>query len=238
MFCDAAFKTTRKTRILAGSFHSVPQQVVRLDYENLCPLQQQQQEKIFAALKELIPEVDAIIVSDYRLGNVSPPVWQTALTLARQHRKIIVADSLTDLKRFKGATSITPNIPEIEAAGTMKIGTDITVLEKVGTRLREEWDLAALLVTRGKLGMTLFEKNSITHIPTFGSDEVRDVTGAGDTVVATYATALSAGGSFKQAAQLANCSGGIVVMKRGTATISQVELRRAVAESLPENTEP
>ena len=238
VFCDATFQTTRKKRILAGSFHSVPQQVVRLDYENPCLLQEQHEKKLSSALKELVPEVDAIIVSDYHLGNISPAVWQSALILARQHGKIIVADSRKDLKRFKGATSVTPNITEIEADWPMKIETDITALEKVGTRLREEWDLAALLVTRGKLGMTLFEKNRTTHIPTFGNDEVADVTGAGDTVVATYTTALSAGGSFQEAARLANCGGGIVVMKRGTAAIAQMELRQAIAESLRKDSEP
>ena len=232
VFRDAGFLTTRKTRILAGSFHSVPRQVVRLDYENPCLLGEHHEERISAALKELVPEVDAIIISDYSLGNISPQIWQTALGLARQHGKIIVADARRDLKRFRGATSATPNISEVEAALATKIGTDTSVLEKVGRQLREEWDLTALLVTRGKLGMSLFENNRTTHIATFGNDQVSDVTGAGDTVVATYTTVLSAGGNFQQAAQLANYSGGIVVMKRATAAVSAVELRQAIADSM------
>lgn len=228
VYRDREFRTTQKVRILAGSLHSFRQQVVRLDYENPCPLQPHHEQQIVAGLKELVPGVDAIIVSDYSLGNVSPGLRDTALDLARRHQKLIVVDSRENLHRFRGATSMTPNISEIEACLSTRIGSDMALLEKTGSRLREEWDLKALLVTRGKLGMSLFEDSRCTHIPIFGTDEVADVTGAGDTVIATYATALAAGGDFLQAARLANYAAGMVVMKRGTATVSGSELLQAL----------
>lgn len=228
VFRDRAFQTTRKQRILAGSFHSFRQQVVRLDYETPCRLTEEHEGKIKPALQELIPSVDAVILSDYDLGNISPNLRQTMLELARRHQKRIVVDARFDLGRFRGATSMTPNISEIEATLSKKLGADLSLLEEMGRSLRRDWQLEALLVTRGKLGMSLFENDRVTHLPIYGTDEVADVTGAGDTVIATYTTALAAGGSFEQSAQLANYAGGIVVMKRGTATVSQAELRMAV----------
>lgn len=228
VFRDRAFQTTRKQRILAGSFHSFRQQVVRLDYETPCHLTGEHEERIKSALQELIPSVDAVILSDYDLGNISPHLRQTILELARRHEKRIVVDARFDLGRFQGATSMTPNISEIEATLSRKLGADLGLLEEMGRSLRRHWQLEALLVTRGKLGMSLFENDRVTHLPIYGTDEVTDVTGAGDTVIATYSTALAAGGSFEQSARLANYAGGIVVMKRGTATVSSGELRTAV----------
>ena len=185
-----------------------------------------------SALRELVPQVDGIIVSDYSLGNVNPRLRQAILELAHQHGRIIVVDSRVNLPRFKGATSMTPNVSEIEVALATKIGRNRNRLEQVGSQLRQDWNLSALLVTRGNLGMSLFENDRTTHIPIFGNDEVADVTGAGDTVIATYATALAAGGSFRQSAWLANYCGGLVVMKQGTAVVSQLELRQALENSI------
>ncbi len=228
VFRDSAFHTTRKRRILAGSFHSFHQQVVRIDYEIPSVLQKHHQNKIMKSLSELIPQVDGIILSDYSLGNLDPNLWQCARELAHSNNKPIVVDSRDQPSAYPGATSITPNITEIEAFLEKKIGSDLTGLEEVGRQLRRDWQLDALLVTRGKLGMSLFEKGRITHLPVFGSDEVADVTGAGDTVIAAYTMALAAGSSFEQAARLANCAAGTVVMKRGTATLSESELRRVL----------
>ncbi|MCK5353212.1 hypothetical protein KAJ77_11540, partial [bacterium] len=221
-----------KARILAGSFHSSRQQVVRMDYEQPYSLHKSHEQKLFEALEELVPEVDAVILSDYSLGNINERVRETALALAAQHKKIIVADSRDSPDIYKGVTSMTPNITEIEAALSLPIGQDLSLLEEVGTRLVQEWQLQALLVTRGKLGMSLFVEDSFTHIPIYGSDEVVDVTGAGDTVTASYCTALAAGGSFEQAARLANYAAGLVVMKKGTATVSSTELIQATQEEI------
>jgi rfaE bifunctional protein kinase chain/domain len=174
-----------------------------------------------------VPQVDAVILSDYSLGNITERVRNSALKLAAQHSKLLVVDSRDSPHIYKGATSITPNITEIEAALALPIGHDLSLLQEVGARLVQEWQLQALLVTRGKLGMSLFVEDSFTHIPIYGSDEVVDVTGAGDTVTASYCTALAAGGSFEQAARLANYAAGLVVMKKGTATVSSTELIQA-----------
>lgn len=229
-FQDTAFQTTRKSRLLAGSFHSFQQQVVRLDHEYPFRLEAEHEQKILNALAALVPEVNALILSDYSLGNISPGIREAALSLAAEHEKILVVDSRDRPHSYVGATSITPNITEIEAALSIQIGEDPAALEEVGLRLLEKWSLEALLVTRGKLGMSLFSDDGTTHFPIYGSDEIADVTGAGDTVTATYSLALAAGGSFRQAAQLANYAAGLVVMKKGTATVSPGELLDAVQE--------
>jgi rfaE bifunctional protein kinase chain/domain len=228
VFRDDAFQTTRKARILAGSFHSFRQQVVRMDYEQPYSLQENHERKLLEALTQLVPQVDGVILSDYSLGNINEGVRETALALASQHKKIIVADSRDNPDIYKGATSITPNITEVEAALSLHIGQDLSLLQEVGSRLVKEWQLEALLVTRGKLGMSLFDQDGFTHIPIYGNDEVVDVTGAGDTVTASYCTALAAGGSFEEAARLANYAAGLAVMKKGTATVSPAELLRAI----------
>jgi rfaE bifunctional protein kinase chain/domain len=227
-FQDSAFQTTRKSRLLAGSFHSFQQQVVRLDYEHPYLLEDEHAQKILISLSELVPEVDALILSDYSLGSINPEIREAALSLAAEHEKVIVVDSRDRPHEYAGATSITPNITEIEAALSIQIGEDLAALEEVGSRLLTEWSLEALLVTRGKLGMSLFVEDVVIHIPIYGNDEIADVTGAGDTVTAAYTLALAAGGSFQQAAQLANYAAGLVVMKKGTATVSPGELLDAV----------
>ena len=232
VFQDTAFQTTRKSRFLAGSFHSFQQQVVRLDYEHPYRFEEEHELKILTSLGELVPTVDAIILSDYSLGGINPGIREAALSLAAEHERVVVADSRDRPHDYAGATSITPNITEIEAALSIHIGEDLAALEEVGSRLLEEWSLEALLVTRGKLGMSLFQENRVIHIPIYGSDEIADVTGAGDTVTATYSLALAAGGSFQQAAQLANYAAGLVVMKKGTATVSPGELLDAVQGDL------
>ena len=229
---DAAFQTTRKSRFLAGSSHSSQQQVVRLDHEHLYHLEKTHEQQLITSLIELIPEVDALILSDYSLGGISHEIRKTALSLATTHEKIIIVDSRDHPNNYAGATSITPNITEIEAVLSAPIGKDVVALEEVGARLRMEWNLEALLITRGKWGMSLFLEDGITHIPIYGSDEVADVTGAGDTVTATYSLALAAGGSFYEAAQLSNYAAGLVVMKKGTATISSDELCNAIQTAL------
>lgn len=228
VFRDSEFQTTRKARILAGSFHSFRQQVVRMDHEHAYTLQEHHERKLLDSLSSLVPGVDAVVLSDYSLGSLNPRVREAVLTLAAEHGKIIVADSRDHPHGYRTATSITPNITELEAALSIHVGNDVSLLEEVGPRLLEEWQLQALLVTRGKLGMSLFTRDETTHIPIFGTDEVADVTGAGDTVIAAYTTALAAGGTFQEAARLANYAAGIVVTKKGTATVTASELRRAV----------
>jgi rfaE bifunctional protein kinase chain/domain len=126
-----------------------------------------------------------------------------------------------------------PNESEVEQALGVRIDDDPKALERAGRALLRRTHISAVLITRGSRGMALFEPGARTvHIPIFGSDEIADVTGAGDTVMATATLALAAGATFEQAARLANYAGGVVVMKRGTATVSPEELRRAVRTAL------
>jgi rfaE bifunctional protein kinase chain/domain len=135
---------------------------------------------------------------------------------------------------YSGATAATPNEPEVEAALGIRIGRDWEKLTQAGQQIMDQMKLQSLLITRGRDGMVAFDqRHAPVDIPIFGSDEVADVTGAGDTVIAAFSAALAAGASTEEAAQLANYAGGIVVMKRGTATVSREELLRAVDQAPP-----
>ncbi|HSR68364.1 MAG TPA: PfkB family carbohydrate kinase [Acidobacteriota bacterium] len=217
-------RTTRKVRILAGSFQSFRQQVVRLDYEWPLTLSAGQEETLCGRLTEVMPECDAVILSDYSLGNLSERVRRTAIETARSLGKPLAVDSRDRSELFAGATTLTPNVSELERALDVRLGEDEELLEQTAEACRRRWDLEALLVTRGRLGLSLIHSGGALHIPPYGEGEVADVTGAGDTVVATYTVALAAGADFPQAARLANRAGGLAVCKRGTATISRAEL--------------
>jgi rfaE bifunctional protein kinase chain/domain len=220
------YVTPVKTRILAGGIHSAKQQVVRIDRAGgrLKPVAVASVER---ALARAIRRADAIIVSDYGGGLVTPALWQR-VRAAAQGRKppLVFVDSRYNLTSFSGMTACTPNESEVEAVLNLKINDDLNVLERAGRDLLKRLRCQAVLVTRGSRGMALFEPGKPTdHVPIVGSDQVSDVTGAGDTVIATFAVSLAAGATFGEAARLANHAGGLVVMKRGTATVSAAELR-------------
>ena len=175
---------------------------------------------------------DALLVSDYGSGMVTPAlVAQAQKSLRRRGRRPspVLVDSRYSLLRFHGMTTCTPNESEVEQLFGIRIGENTRVLERAGRELLRRTRASAVLITRGSRGMALFEPDRPTaHIPIVGSDQIADVTGAGDTVIATMTLALAAGASCIEAAPLANYAGGLVVMKRGTATISADELRQAV----------
>jgi rfaE bifunctional protein kinase chain/domain len=182
-----------------------------------------------ASLRALRERVDGVLVSDYGFGLLTPELVQAAVTLATERGIPVTVDSRFALLAFRGMTAVTPNEPEVEAALGVTIGNDRRRLESAGRTLLRRLGVKACLVTRGSDGMALFEPRRPTvHIPIYGTDQVADVTGAGDTVIATFTLALAAGADPLQASLLANYAGGIVVMKRGTATVAQPELRRAV----------
>jgi rfaE bifunctional protein kinase chain/domain len=225
----SGYVTPVKTRILAGGVHSAKQQVVRIDRAGgrITPAIRRRVERALAAV---IRRVDVVIISDYGSGLVTPEMWRRALAAARVRRApLVLVDSRYALDGFTGLTACTPNESEVEALLGVKIDDDRGVLERAGRTLLERMRARAVLITRGSRGMTLFEPDRPTdHIPIVGSDQVTDVTGAGDTVIATFALALAAGAPFGLAARLANHAGGLVVMKRGTATITREELHDAV----------
>jgi rfaE bifunctional protein kinase chain/domain len=223
--------TTIKTRILAGGIHSAKQQVVRIDRVADGPVDKKSRDAFFRAAVSAALRSDAVLISDYGGGLVSPAVVsKIRAELKRQgHAVPILVDSRYRLLSYAGLTACTPNESEVEQALGVRINDDARVLERAGRQILERTRMQAVLVTRGSRGMALFVAGEPTvHIPIFGSDEIADVTGAGDTVMATMALALAAGATFELAARLANYAGGLVVMKRGTATVTAAELRGAV----------
>ena len=230
VFADPSYATPVKSRILAGGVHSTKQQIVRID--TLAPLRERSEarRKVLAALRSA-PRVDGVLVSDYGMGLLTRDVVETAVALARRRGIPVTVDSRYGLLVFRGMTAVTPNEPELEAALGLNIGHDLGKLERAGRAVLRRLRAKAVLVTRGSDGMALFEPGRKTlHIPIYGSDEVADVTGAGDTVIATFTLALAAGATPAAAGRLANYAGGIVVMKRGTATAGAAELLAAVRD--------
>jgi D-glycero-beta-D-manno-heptose-7-phosphate kinase len=214
---EKSWKTPTKTRILAGAVHAQRQQIVRLDSGG--PL------GAVPKLSPKLPACDALIVSDYGYGAISPEL----VSRIRSNGIPSTIDSRFSIGRFTNMTAATPNEPEVEAALGVHIGNDARKLEWAGRTLLRKLKHEALVITRGKDGMAVFERGKKTeHIPIHGSDEIADVTGAGDTVIATFTLALSAGASFSEAARMANYAGGIVVMKYGTRPVLYSELLGAV----------
>ena len=183
------------------------------------------------AALEAVVEADAVLVSDYGSGLVNPAfVARISKTLNRSRIPIpVLIDSRYRLLAYTGLTACTPNESEVEQALGVRIDDSARVLERAGREILKRTQMQAVLITRGSKGMALFVAKAPTmHIPIFGTDSIVDVTGAGDTVMATVTLALAAGASFEAAARLANYTGGLVVMKRGTATVSADELRDAI----------
>jgi rfaE bifunctional protein kinase chain/domain len=227
------YRTPVKTRILAGGIHSAKQQVVRIDRETDWPLSAAIGKAFADRLSRAIGECDAVLLSDYGSGLITPAladaVQRVVAARARPGAVPVVVDSRYRLLAYGGLTACTPNESEVEQALGIQIDDDAEVLERAGRTLLRKTGMTAVLITRGSRGMALFQpKQPTVHVPIVGSDEVADVTGAGDTVIATFTLALAAGGSFEEAARLANYAGGLVVMKRGTATVSAEELKYAV----------
>ena len=220
--------TPVKTRIMAGGYPATRQQVVRLDREPEGELQTITEDALMTRLTGLAERADAILVSDYGYGTVTPRVFERIRAIARRTGAVVSVDSRYQLPRFTGATAATPNEAELEQlAGTAV--DDERGVEKAGRQLLERLEARLLLVTRGSRGMALLERDGgSSFIPIHGTDEIADVTGAGDTVISTFTVALASGAAPVDAATLANMAGGIVVMKRGTATVSPAELAQAI----------
>jgi D-glycero-beta-D-manno-heptose-7-phosphate kinase len=224
--------TTTKTRVLAGGIHSAKQQVVRIDRKGSAVPARAVHEAWGRRLDAALRTCDAVLISDYGGGVVTPALVRhvkQAIRARKGRRVPVLVDSRYDLHRYQGLTASTPNESEVEALVGLRIDDDRKVLERAGRTLLEQARMEAVLITRGSRGMALFEPDRPTlHIPIYGSDEIADVTGAGDTVIAAVTQALAAGASMEDAARLANYAGGLVVMKRGTATVTRDELQAAI----------
>ena len=229
--------TPTKTRFLAGWAHKVGQQVLRVDYEPGHPLPPEVQRRIYAKLAQSLKKADALAVSDYGFGVAVPE--EIGKLLSRGKRRILATlDSRYQLTRYHraGLHSATPNEGEMEALHHTTIGKSLPELERCGRATLVGMKLESLVITRGRDGMALFQPDQETvHIPVHGSDQAVDVTGAGDTVLAAYTLGLASGASPLEAAHIANIAGGLVVMKRGTATVSRAELLEAIGASVSES---
>ncbi|MGA9393543.1 MAG: PfkB family carbohydrate kinase [Candidatus Sulfotelmatobacter sp.] len=232
---DKSFTTVTKTRILAGMTHNTRQQVVRVDREPESAPNRHLTRELFLAARAYLRASDALLVSDYGYGSASPGIVNALRQAGRRRASVpLILDSRYRLLEYCGVTAATPNEPEVEAALGIRVGQDWEKLRQVGEQIMERMNLQSLLITRGRDGMVAFDREQRpVDIPIFGSDEIADVTGAGDTVIAAFSAALAAGATTEEAAQLANYAGGIVVMKRGTATVSRDELLRALEQSPP-----
>jgi len=223
----SSWVTTTKTRFLAGWTHTTEQQVLRVDRETNRNLPATIERTLARKAKQVARRADAVLVSDYGLAAAPPSM------VRKLRAKLLTLDSRYRLLEFRdaGVRAATPNEPELEAAYHARVGADMAKLENLGRRAVRDLGLEALVVTRGKDGLALFEGKSRKpprHIPIFGSDTPVDVTGAGDTVIAVFTLALAAGATYFEAAHLANYAGGIVVMKRRTATVTRGELESAL----------
>ena len=214
-------QTTTKVRILAGQSHSSKQQVIRIDYEGASLSDEEVRSAILDRVEQVLKGANACVISDYNYGVVD----SRAAELIRKTADVpVLVDSRFRLSEFTGFTAATPNQEEVENL----VGSED--LEIAAQELKKRLGHHALLVTRGGQGMTLLEGDAApVHICAVGAQQAVDVTGAGDTVIATFALALASGASFVDAARLANYAGGLVVMKRGTATVTAAELRHAVS---------
>jgi rfaE bifunctional protein kinase chain/domain len=227
---DPSYTTPVKSRILAGSPHTAKQQIVRLDRgAGAAAPSAAVTGRLGRSLARARKKAAGLLVADYGYGSARPDDGELGRWIAEGPSPVTL-DSRFRLLDFRGIAAATPNIAEVEAALGVRIpDDDPAAIERAGAALRRRLRCRALLVTRGSRGMSLFEEGRRpAHIPPYGTDEVADVTGAGDTVAATFLLALLAGGSFLEAATLANTAGGIVVTKRGTATVSPAEMAAAV----------
>ena len=224
------YKTPTKVRILGGMPHASRQQIVRYDIEDHFDITDAEASGFARLLRDQMSFAHAALISDYGYGVVMPALVSTLSGFSR--KKPVTLDSRYDLLRYPDVTAATPNEEEAAAAAAVTLydDNDGSKIKTVGQTLQQTLDADAILITRGSRGMALFERNGTdpVFIPVYGTDQVADVTGAGDTVIATFTLALAAGASYAEAAKLANYAGGIVVMKMGTATVSNQELSHAI----------
>ena len=218
--------TTVKTRVIAHH-----QQVVRVDRENAQPLPQGIVERLIRAVADRIPAVDAVVIEDYGKGVITRALLEAVIPLARQHRKLITVDPKEEhVELYHRVTALTPNRMEAGEAVGRDLETDADV-QRAGRELLRRLDCDGVLMTLGEDGMHLFERGGDeTRIPTV-TQEVFDVAGAGDTVIATFTLALASGATMTQAARLANHAAGLVVGKLGVACASPQELAERVGVS-------
>ena len=225
---DKTRKTTTKTRISGSISTSITQQIVRLDRQTNSPISEKTEEKVLRNIEKAIPHHDAVILSDYHIGTLTPRIINRSIELANKYNKIIVVDAQRNLQNYKNVTSMTPNLPDTQKS----VGFDIVdekTLQRAGDKLLFDTEAKFILITCGADGMFVAQPNKkYTKIPVFNKSEVFDVTGAGDTVTAVYTLALAAGADAVYAALIGNVAASLVVRQFGCATTTVEELLEAV----------
>lgn len=225
---DPSRKTTTKTRISGSITTSITQQIVRIDRQTDGFLSTDIEEEVLKQIEKAIPEHDAVILSNYHIGTLTPNVIQKTIRLANQYNKIVVVDAQKDLDVYKNVTSMTPNLPDTQKSVGFKIENEED-LKRAGDKLLQDTNAKSILITCGADGMFVARAHeNYTKIPVFNKSEVFDVTGAGDTVTAVYTLALATGADPAYAAIIGNIAASQVVKQFGCATTTIEELLNAV----------
>lgn len=233
IFKDSGRPTTIKKRILGSGLHTTYQQVLRIDNGSREPVDGRIKDNLLDQLDNVSDYADALVASDYGYGVITGDVLEKINKIAQSGTLPVLVDSRYGIPGFKFPSLITPNEPEAQQAAGIKIRNDDDVMAAAKI-LAEMTKAEAVCITRGKKGMCLFENGQGRQIPIFGSDEISDVTGAGDTVMAAFAASLVSGNSLYDSALLATVAGGLVVMKAGTATITVDEILSALEDHTSE----
>ena len=232
LITDKNRKTITKTRISGSCSQSVTQQIVRIDRQTNAPLSEDTENKIIAKINEILPSYDAAILSDYHIGTLTDKIIKTVTDIAKDRNIKIIVDAQKELGRYKNIFSMTPNLPDTQKYVGFYLRSKEDFI-KAGNILIEETGAENILITCGDNGMVLIEKgNKYTHIPVFNKSEVFDVTGAGDTVTATYSLALAANIEPVYAAIIGNIAAGIVVKQFGCATTTVEEILNSVPNTI------
>lgn len=227
LLIDSTRPTSTKTRVMAGSPQIVQQHIVRIDRVDTSEVREPCKSKMLDYIQQMLPSMDAVVLSDYENGVISPEIIEMSISMARELNKVIVVDAHELLFRFQGATALTPNQPEAERTLGITINTP-EEMDMAGQHLLEESHAQGVLITRGSEGMSLFEKDKEpTHIPIYAmpnASEIVDTNGAGDTVAATFTLALTVGATMSEAAYIANAAAARVVRRLGNASNTPEEL--------------
>jgi len=228
LIVDKNRKTITKTRISGACSQSVTQQIVRIDRQTNAPISKETEDKLLAEISKLLPKHDAVILSDYHIGTLTDKIIEKVVKLSKKYDKKVIVDAQKDLNRYKGVTSMTPNLPDTQKHVGLYLQNKADFL-LAGSKLIEQTGASSILITCGSEGMVVVEKNGkYTHIPVFNKSKVFDVTGAGDTVTATYSLALAAGTEPVYAAIIGNIAAGIVIKQFGCATTTIEEILKNV----------
>lgn len=233
LISDESRPTISKTRIIAGGRATVSQQIVRIDKESKEPLHPVIEAELRAYIESVLPTVEGVVISDYGSGTVTEGLQTLLIDYCRAKGIPSIVDSRYAVRRFSGIGYVKQNDAELAAAVGRELATTEDII-RAAEELREELHAKGVLVTRGELGMVLVESGAVHEIPVSDKSEVFDVSGAGDTCVATVILALAAGAEPALAARLSNIASGIAVRKLGTSTVSVRELAEAVEKQHPE----